>query len=288
MKRLVTALFLAAAGAPAAAQTPASCAEEWRAMIDAIGLDGLVGSEMRNLTPSVTADGLCRLRSSQPGLDAADFETFDWRLEGRELLIDEAIAPVAAEIRFNGLMIDDDPDRIVDVAAAMRQVPESRLVLLEQLKVTAEEGDSLLVTGVVERVDLSTRAMTQVSSGSAALTELTVQARLGDWFAANVAPEIAISMPATEAARAEMANSFANLMPDDVWEPGAREALVAFLSDLPNARGALEFSFRSEAGFGLTKVGRFLFLGEISLFGGSTELNILFDGARLGLGWRPE
>lgn len=288
MRPLLAALSLALA-APAAAQTSRSdCAEEWRAVIDALDAGRLAGSEMRNARPSVTQDGFCRLRSTQPGLENAEFDTFDWRIEGRALLIEEGVPPMAAEIRFNGLRLDEDPGRILDVAVAMRQVPESRLVLLEQFKVTAAEGDSLLVTGVVERVDLSSRAMTQVSGGSAALTDLTVQARLGDWFAANVAPDIAISMPDDPAARGRMANGFADLMPDDVWEPGAREALVSLLSDLPGARGALEFSYRSEAGLGLGKAGSFLFFGEIPRLGGGMDLELLFDDARLGLDWSPE
>lgn len=288
MKHSLSALCIALA-APATAQVPeADCAEEWRAMIEALGVGDLSGSEMRNLGPSVTGDGFCRLRSTQPGLQDADFDTFDWALEGRERLIDEGVAPMAAQVRFGGLRIEGDPERAVDVDIALRQVPDSRLVLLEQLKVTAGQGDSPLVTAVVERVDLSSRSMTQVSSGSAALTDLTVQARLGDWFAANVAPEIAISMPETEMDRSEMANGLVELMPDDVWAPGTREAVVDFLSDLPEARGALEFSFRSEAGVGLSKVGRYLLFGEVAAFGRSVDLQILFDDARLDLDWRPE
>jgi len=288
MKHYLSAFCIALA-APAAAQVPQSnCAEEWRAVIDALGAADMVGSEMRNAAPSLTQDGFCRLRATQPGFENADFDTFDWRIDGRARLIEQQIAPMAAEMRFGGLRIGGDPDRVVDLDIALRQVPESRLVLLEQLKVTAGEGDSLLLTAVVERVDLSSRSMTQVSGGSAVLTDLTVQARLGDWFAANVASDLAVSMPDDAAARADMADGFADLMPDEVWEPGARDALVSLLSDLPDARGALEFSYRSDAGLGIGKAGRFLFFGEIPRLGGPMNLELLFDDARLDLDWNAE
>lgn len=246
----------------------------------------------------VTPQGWCQF-DARANLDRAEYDSIEWRMEGSSRWTRDGIPPLALQVRIFGL----DPDNMqggadknrppVDLDVTLRQDPDAGLVIVERAVMENDLGDSLAVSGVFERVFLSSPSMMQVSMGSvtfkAGLMSLTLDGTHENPFGFNASVE----MRGNPQAQFDAAFQAISSLPDGVVDDASRAELTAFASDLPRPVGTLEMSVASERGLGLMQVvmsvatGASNFLGEDG-DGFGTEMEILFDGLTVSANWSPD
>lgn len=300
MRVLVSAICLAVAAPPLWAEERMSrtkCQEMFERFIDLADPDN-PDRALQTEYIRVTPDSWCQIRGRDPGYGDMPFDTFEWRMEDSALWRDEGIPPLALEVRIAGLdpdELDGQPDLRrpdIDIEVTLRQEPDAGLVLLERAFASNGAGDELSVSGVFERVFLSSEAMMQVSMGSAAfkagLVSMTLEGTHENPFGLNV------DVDAQGGAQAQSEGAFDIILrlPDGVIDDASRAELTAFAGDLPRPVGTLEVSVASERGLGLMQVGMSAFLAMDSMWDGDPDedrkqLDVLFDGVTVQADWSP-
>lgn len=246
---------------------------------------------------SVTADGWCQYRSKDPSFEA-DF--LDWRMDGSARWTDQGIPPLGFEVRIGGLDPDTDgvdtgrPD--VSVQALLRQDPDAGIVILERAVMDNGAGDVLSVSGVFERVFLSSLSMMQVSMGSvtfkAGLVSLTLDGTHENPFGFHGDIEIR----GNKQAQVDAAFRSISALPDGMVDDASRAELLAYAQDLPRPIGTLEVSIASDRGLGLMQIGSSLYSSFVAIMDDgedmgegaiAREMELLFDGVRVSADWTP-
>jgi len=178
MKAFMPAVFLALSAFPATAferMQRSACQESFTRLADLVPdqsaeQDATADEIARSI--GVTPDGWCQFEARSTDIDL-DFDVFEWRMEDTERWTRDGIPPLALDVRVSGLDPDafegdQDTDRpLVDMTATLRQEPDAGLVILERVAMENSAGDALAISGVFERVFLSSPSMMQVSLGSA-------------------------------------------------------------------------------------------------------------------------
>jgi len=122
---------------------------------------------------SATFDGWCKITGGASGFEDANFETLSWRTDDTDRWTGQGIPPLALELNVTGL----NPDQMqassathrppVSVEVTLRQHADAGQLILESARMYNDLGDSMVVSGVFERVFLSSPSMMQVSVGAA-------------------------------------------------------------------------------------------------------------------------
>ena len=303
MKYLIPAAFVALTALPAQAfdRMLRSDCQVTVQKIDELFHDlsgGMNDNQLGKLLQSirVTPQGWCQMRGGDQGLEDAEFDSFEWRAEGITRWTRDGIPPLALELRVTGL----DPDDMqaventnrppVSVHAVIRQLPETGQLIVERAVMENEAGDSLAVSGVFERVFLSSPSMMQTSVGSvtfkAALMTMTLDGTHENPFGFNVEVE----MRGVPEAQRQAAFDAISSMPDGLMDDASRAELTAFSGDLPKPVGTLEVSVNSERGLGLMQIGMSAYRSFESSFDENAQGNqfdILFDGLTVEANWSP-
>ncbi|MBT8411627.1 MAG: hypothetical protein KJP02_07510, partial [Octadecabacter sp.] len=241
---------------------------------------------------SVTADGWCEVRGGTRGLEAAQVDLAQWRAEEMGRFIRGGIPPLAVEVRMTGL----DPDEmqggiatnrpLLTVEATLRQVPDAGQVIVERAAMFNEEGDTLAVSGVFERLFLTSESMMQVSAGAATFKAGLVQMVLTGAHENPFGFGVDVDMRGSVEGQQRVAFDLISMLPDGVVSGAARAELTGFAGALPKPVGQLEVSVYSERGLGIMQVGMASFMAA----GGgpdASELDILLDGVTVEADWSP-
>ncbi|SMX37472.1 hypothetical protein [Octadecabacter ascidiaceicola] len=245
----------------------------------------------------VTPQGWCEMRGGTAGLEDAEFGTLEWRAEGVTRWTRDGIPPLALEVRITGL----DPDEMqggmntgrpnVDVEVLLRQLPDAGMIVIERAVMENNAGDSMTVSGVFERVFLSSPSMMQVSMGSAAfkagLISLTLEGTHENPFGFGVDVE----MRGVPQAQRDAAFDLISKLPDGVVDDASRAELTAFAGDLPKPVGTLEVSVSSAQGLGLMQVGMWMYNSLEAVISDDvdgSELEILLHGISVEADWAPD
>lgn len=297
MKRLVLAATTALVAFPLVAQermTRTDCqdgAAQLVEMFDPNNADWPARSRLIRVTP----DGYCQIKGRDLGNDDTPFDSLEWRMEDGNRWLDQGIPPLALDIRIVGL----DPDKIegqpdlrrpdYDVNATLRQEPDAGLLILERLHMANDAGDALTVSGVFERVFLSSPSMMQVSMGAAAfkagLISMTLEGTHEDPFG------FAFDVDVRGRPEALRSGAFGLIsqLPDGVMDDESRAELTAFAGDLPKPVGTLDVVVGSERGLGLMQIMMFgwtsVGLSDADESGG--RLDLLLDGISIDVDWSP-
>ncbi|MEL6958118.1 MAG: hypothetical protein AAGL89_04085 [Pseudomonadota bacterium] len=245
---------------------------------------------------TVTADGWCDMKSGGPGMENARFDRLQWRAEEISRWTRDGIPPLALDLRLTGL----DPDEIEGTAptnrppltfeATLRQIPEAGQVIAERVALFNEAGDSVSMSGVFERVFLSSQSMMQVSVGSVAFKAgvfvITFDGRTENPFGVILDAELRGQPDALR----QQAFDFVTRLPSGVVSNAARAELTAFAGDLPGPEGTLEVLVNSERGLGIMQIGMAAYADVAALFADeddSAYLEILLDGLTIDADWSP-
>jgi len=164
---------------------------------------------------------------------------------------------------------------------------------LERAVMQNGAGDVLSVSGVFERVFLSSPSMMQVSMGSATfkagLMSLTLEGTHENPFGFNGSFE----MDGDPQAQFDAVFEAISSLPEGVIDDASRAELTAFATDLPKPIGTLEVSVASERGLGLMQVGVAAAFSTEAIINGedgaiAQQMEILFDGLTLSADWSPD
>ncbi len=298
MKALMSAAILALSALPATA-FERMMRSDCRASVERI-------SELMDDAPEKTSalvdatrvspQGWCEMSGRAKGLEDTEFDTFEWRAEGITRWTRDGIPPMALEIRLTGL----DPDEMqnsagtgrppVDVSLLLRQIPDAGQVIVERAFMENDAGDVLSVSGVFERLFLSSPSMMQVSAGSATLKaglmSLTLEGTHENPFGFNASFDVR-GVPQTQR---DMAFDMITRLPDGLISDESRAELTAFSGDLPKPIGTLEVIVNSERGLGIMQIGAAVAMSGLSILTDeetSNQLDIMLDGLTVDADWTP-
>lgn len=243
----------------------------------------------------VTPAGWCQARRSDPGFEEMEASQVIWRMQDPQRWLRDGIAPLALDVEITGLRTSHmrqgaargHPD--LNISARLRQLPDAGQVIVEQFVMDNGAGDALRMSGVIERVFLSSPAMMQVSMGSAAfkagLFSLTLEGDYENPFAFG----IDVQLVGDEAAQQAAAFEIINALPHGVFDAASRAELMAFAEDLPRPRGTLEVIAQAERPIGMLQLGAIaaLTLPDAGRGSGMDRYNTLLDGVRVDVDWTP-
>lgn len=299
MKILIPAAMLAMSAMPAAAfdrMNRTSCQESYQRVADMVAPnDANVGLQVNFMR--VSPDSWCQFRGSDPGFEGAEFDLLEWRTDGTSRWTRDGIPPLAIEIRVTGLDPDDmqlslkstnRPDLSVEMT--LRQEPDAGQVIVERAVMFNTAGDILSVSGVFERVFLSSQSMMQVSMGSAAFKAGLMSMTLDGTHENPFGFYVDVDVQGMPGAQRQAAFEIISNLPEGVVGDAARAELTAFAGDLPRPKGTLEVSVASQRGLGLMQIGMSAYMSFVSVMeenGDDNQLEILLDGLTVDANWTP-
>ena len=295
MRRL--ALVLAVLSSPLAAFEPMKeqeCRDGWasfsRVFVAPGGAENRGQESRGSLAIRVTDDGWCRISGQGVAGDALGYATLDWQTEPAG----DAEFPLALRVRIDDARrLDTSPpsrtDLVppppVDVALTLRRVPAARQLIVEQVRVTSPAGDDLRGTAVLDRVDLSTPGMAQMSLGSVALRQVNAKVRLNGWVESQILPNLSVEIRGDDGAIREAARGIIADLARNAFGVEAIQNLYDLVYDLPAPRGDLELSMRSESGIGIMQIAVAGLRGVLSVEGSG---EVTLDGVRFDVIWTPD
>ncbi len=299
MKKVIPAVLIALTAMPVSAferMMRSDCQVAFEALAGIMQPDDPKTAAMSSAI-RVTPQGWCEMRGGTTGLENAQFDTLEWRAEGITRWTRDGIPPLALEVRLTGL----DPDEMqggmntgrpnVDVEVLLRQLPDAGMIVIEHATMSNNAGDNLTVSGVFERVFLSSPSMMQVSMGSAAFKAGLVSMTLEGTHENPFGFGIDVEMRGVPQAQRDAAFDLVSRLPDGVLDDASRAELTAYAGDLPKPVGALEVSVGSERGLGLMQVGMWAYNSFEAVFiddVDGNELDILLDGITITADWSPD
>ena len=299
MKHLIAPLVALCLATPAAAwdrMLRSDCQLAFERLANMVAPDEGAKSDVMTGSIRVTPDGWCQMKGGDPGFETAEFDTFEWRAENVTRWTRDGIPPLAMQMRIRGL----DPAEMqggggasrpeLAVNVTLRQLPDAGQIIVENAMVFNDAGDSLLVSGVFERVFLSSPSMMQVSIGSATFKAGLMSMTLDGTHENPFGFSADVDVQGVPQAQRDAAFDIISRMPDGVIDDASRAELTAYAGDLPRPVGTLEVSVASERGLGLMQVGMSMYLAMDSIIEGeakNSELDILFDGMTATADWSP-
>jgi hypothetical protein len=298
VKCLLPAAFIAVTALPVAAfdrMTHQACRASFERLTELIKPnDSGSPSELRFI--SVTTDRWCQITAGDPGFETASFTELEWRMDGTLLWTEGAVPPLGLQVRVRGL----DPDEMqggvrtdrptVSVDVTLRQEPAAGQVIVERAVMQNDAGDSLAVSGVFERVFLSSPSMMQVSMGSATFKAGLMSMTLEGSYENPFGFYIDVEMRGVPQAQRDAAFDLISRLPDGLISDASRAEIGGFAGELPKPVGTLEVSVVSERGLGLMQIGSSFFASAWKNNEDDemrNEWEILFDGLLINADWSP-
>ncbi|KPP93734.1 MAG: BMC domain [Rhodobacteraceae bacterium HLUCCA08] len=284
MRALALTLALLAGPVAAERMTLGNCIAGLEALAERS--NAALDATVRRLRQGVTGDGWCEMRGTQPGIEELGFDRLLWRAEGIDGFIAEGTPPMALSVRVLGLRPDDAPvGAVFDASLVLRQVPEARQLLVEELRVTSSLGDEVHITAVFDRVDVSTWSMAQVSLGSLLLTRVILRAELEPILARALWSELSVEFKGDPGAARAAVERGLDALPDTLLAPGADAQILAFVDDMPSPRGELEIGLSADPGLGVLQ---FVLYGQ-SLYAALGQAPVpALQGVTIDVIWAPE
>jgi len=238
----------------------------------------------------VTPQGICQFDARNiPGMEMMD--GIAWRAEGIKGWIDNGIPPIALDVRVLGLNPSGSRSGRppLRVEATLRQEPDASLLILERLEAFNGAGDRFVISGVMERVILSSTSMMQVSMGAATFKTGLMSMTLGGDVENPFSLDFDVQVKGNSESGRDGALGVISLLPDSFIDEESRAQLREFADDLPRPIGTLEVSVASDRGLGMLQMGAGMFSAmESDDEGGMTEMvDTLFDGLTAQATWSP-
>ncbi len=306
MKHTLAAIAICAA-APALAQDRMSldqCVQSWDAVF------GLTGLPIAQLQVDVDSSGWCVIQEGTFAIEVASrirVDSLKWRASEIDRLISDGLPPRSIEIygeRLGVLPQTGDPvydyllglqtrETEVDFGVSARWDGVQNAVVVDEGYVVFDETNRIDVTGRMEGVDLTDMASIQTSVGTMGLKSLELKATFDGWFEDYLALELGVAVltkpdvaPEVQVAGLQQhAVGFIAEFPDAVLPDVARDALSAFIMDLPTPRGTLQVQLNADPVIGARRLAPLRFANAEQ--DQRDLLEIVLDGVRLLVTWSP-
>ncbi|MDA9207597.1 hypothetical protein N9O61_01790 [Octadecabacter sp.] len=306
MKHILAALAICAA-TPVMAQDRMSldqCVQSWGVVF------GLTGLPIAQLQVDVDSSGWCIIQEGTFAVDGGSRVRVDrlkWRASEIDRLISDGLPPRSLEIygeRLGVLPQTGDPvydyllglqtrETEVGFGVSARWDGVQNAIVVDEGYVVFDETNRIDVTGRVDGLDLTDMASIQSSFGTMGLKSLELKTTFDGWFEdylalaigvavltePNVAPEVQV------AGLQQHAIGFISEAPEAVLPDVARDALSAFITDLPTPRGTLQVQLNADPVIGALRLAP---LGFADAEQDRLDLlETVLDGVRLLVTWSP-
>ncbi|HCP81604.1 MAG TPA: hypothetical protein DIT67_08415 [Octadecabacter sp.] len=306
MRRFVFAALILCAGQVSAQERVemTTCQQGWSAVASGIAPEG------PDAQISVTDDGWCLIDNLTLQMDhnsSFKVETLRWRASDMARVVEQGLPPRSLEIVGVGFSFPAQTgDPVLDYLLELQSsVAESgfglsvrwdgvqNAVFVDELYVDFFAGNRIEATARVDDVDLTDQTTMQISVGSMGLRDLVVTTQLAGWFETFVAMPLGPALLNSEGAAPEVqvrilqeqAVEFVNNIPDSIVPPTSREALGAFIQDLPEPRGTARLQLSANPPLGAARMTPFALLGRQPTMDEIVELGL--EGVDLLFTWTP-
>lgn len=306
MRRYVFVTLMFCAGQVAAQERMemTTCQHGWDAVVPMITPD----APMPQM--SVTDDGWCEIDDLTLPMDqnsAFRVETLRWRASDMARVTELGLPPRSLEVVGVGFaMMAQTGDPVFDYLLDLQSsVAESgfglsvrwdgvqNALFVDEAYVDFFAGNRIEATAHIEGVNLTDQTTMQTSVGSMGLKDLVVTTQLAGWFETfvalplgrnlldsdGVAPEVQVQ--ALQAQAIEIVNK----LPDSIVPSTSREALGAFIQDLPAPRGTARLQLSANPPLGAARMTPFALLGREPTLDEIVDLGL--DGVALLFTWTP-
>ncbi|MEZ5778380.1 MAG: hypothetical protein R3E44_08465 [Paracoccaceae bacterium] len=299
-KMIAVILGLGLSG-PVDAQTTARmtegvCSASWAAFA---ALADMPAEAEGGLKPEVTPQGWCRvegLRYERAGPVTTEARRFEWRGAGLDRFIGQRLPPTALEVRIDDIRVIPAPGDVVmdylfraqsqhngiDLAGSAHWDAGARRLVLDGLTIDFPGDNELSASFAIEKVDLSSASAMQMSAGTMALSDLTLDITSHGLFENYVlfpfGPVVLESGGDPEAQVAELkkeARAVIAGLPESSFPAPTRAALGELVADMPNPAGRLHLHIAAPQGFGAARLTRFALTGLPQTV---AEVTPIFDG----------
>ena len=306
MKRYVFAALLFCAGQVSAQERMEreTCQQGWAAVVPMITPD----AQLPRM--SVTDDGWCQIDDLTLPMDqssAFSVETLRWRASDMARVAELGLPPRSLEIAGIGFAVvaqTGDPvfDYLLELQSSaadsgfglsVRWDGVQNAVFVDEAYVDFFTGNRIEATARVEGVNLTDQTAMQTSIGSMGLKDLVVTTQLAGWFEAYVALSLGtllldndgIAPEAQVQKLQEQALEVVGNIPDSIVPSTSREALSAFIQDLPTPRGTARLQLSANPPLGAARMTPFALMARSPTIEEIVELGL--EGVALLFTWTP-
>lgn len=291
MRWLALTALLASPAAAYDRMQLADCDNAWLAVLDVVTTSvAAFGAPMppdernvlREVRSELTEDGWCRLRKGVPGLENAEFETFDWQAEDIGRFIQDGDPPLALRMRLAGVENPGADRPPVDLNASLRQLPGTGQLLVEHLALADADGQVLTLSALLSGAFLETKASAASSLGGIALRQGEVTLYLTPDRIAALGAESGDDLGNFTTVVAAITNG----ADDQQLAAPDRAALAALAQALPGATGTLQVGLRSSRGFSWLQMA--LAMSRAETLDPAEVANFALSGLTLTADWQPK
>ena len=306
MRHYICAVLMFCAGQVSAQERMemATCQQGWATVVPIITRD----AQLPDM--SVTDDGWCQISNLALPMDrnsAFKVDTFRWRASDMARLVELGLPPRSLEIVGVGFAVTartGDPVfdylQYLQSSAAesgfglsVRWDGVQNAVFVDEAYIDFSVGNRIEATARIDGVDLSDQTAMQTSVGSMGLKDLIVTTQLAGWFETFIALPLGTALlgndgvtPEAQVGNLQMqAIQAVNNMPDGIVPSTSREALGAFIRDLPEPRGTVRLQLSANPPLGAARLAPFSLLGREPTFDEIFELGL--EGVALLFTWTP-
>ncbi len=243
------------------------------------------------IQPDVTPQGWCRIDRSNGDLRDNDFASVDWRGADVALAVERKGFPTDFEAHFRGislveglkLKLGPGHERAVgELRIKAQRDPDNTEFLIERFIFDFGNLGEIAVAASGDGIDLDSIERMQLSLGGLRIKSLELDLRTTDDLSRALTPVIEDAAPLRDWPL------ILGRMPNQMFTPGSREALMQFARALPAARGRLTLSIHSDTGLGLLQlVGAMMSFDKSDgrVWDMAAAIAQLLNGSRIDASW---
>lgn len=268
MRALATALALFIA-TPLAAQdrmTQALCEGSWQGAA-ALFNEARIEAEVR-----LDDENWCLVEAATIDVDTGTQVGLDhirWRASDMARFAEDGLPPRALEVTARGIrVLPQTGDPVYDYLLGLQTRSGAGIgfdlslrwdglqdaLLIDTATLTLDAANRIEISGRIDGVDLTDAASIQMSLGTAGLRDLLIKTQFDGWFETYVAVPLGVGVlrddgvaPAAQvAALKRQAIEFIEALPEGIVPPTSRSALAAFITAMPQPRGAAQLQLSAQ------------------------------------------
>jgi len=309
MKAIATSLALAlSSGSSAMAQdrmTDAQCGASLDVVAQMMGVPDM-GLDFR-----ADDQGWCLINEaafSVSGQQQLKIASLRWRATDIARFIDDGLPPRVFEVEGKGFgMSVETGDPVFDYlfglqssvansgfGLSIRWDGVQSTVHIDTAYIDFFADNRVEATGLIDGVDLTDMATIETSLGTMGLRDLTVESDMNGWFEAYVAMPLGMAIldqdgdvPNVQVmALQQQAIDVVDKLPDIIVPPASRNALGAFITDLPSPRGKAQLQLSADPSLGMMRFAPFALMSQEPTIDQIVELGL--NNVALLFTWTPQ
>lgn len=306
MRGYVFSALMVCAGQVAAQERMeiATCQQGWAAVVPMVMPDAPLPEI------SVTADGWCLIDDLGVPMDEQSLlkvQSLRWRASDMARVIEQGLPPRSLEVVGDGFSVAAQTgDPVFDYffglqssatesgfGLSVRWDGVQNTVFVDEAYVDFFPDNRIEATARIDGVNLTDQIAMQTSVGTMGLKDLIVTTKFAGWFETYVAMSLGPMLLSNDGitpevqvrALQEQAIDVIGNLPDRIVPSASREALGAFIEDLPAPRGTARLQLSANPPLGASRMAPFAVLGREPTIAEIIDLGL--EGVALLFTWAP-